>query len=130
MTLNAGMIAAIAAGGAVGAVGRHLVNGLAASLFGLGFPAGTLIVNVSGSFVMGVLVELGALAWSPSPELRALLVTGLLGAFTTFSTFSLDLVTLFERKAHLAAGLYFVGSIVLSIGGLVLGMRLMRMVLT
>ena len=130
MTVSPGLLIAIAAGGAFGAVGRYLVSGLAANLFGLGFPYGTLIVNVVGSFAMGVLVEVGALVWSPSPEIRAMLVTGVLGAFTTFSTFSLDVVTLFERKAYAAAGLYLVLSVVLSIGMLIVGMRLMRMVLT
>lgn len=130
MTLSPGLLLAIAAGGACGAVGRYLVSSLAGSLFGLGFPYGTLIVNVVGSFVMGVLVELGALVWSPTPELRAMLVTGLLGAFTTFSTFSLDVVTLFERKAHVAAGLYLVMSVVLSIGMLIVGMRLTRVLIT
>lgn len=120
---------AVAAGGAIGAVGRYLVVSLAGTAFGLGFPYGTIIVNVVGSFMLGVLVEAGALVWSPSPELRAMLVVGILGAFTTFSTFSLDVVVLFERKAYVPAAIYLVVSVVASIAALVVAMRLMRMVL-
>lgn len=120
---------AVAAGGAIGAVGRYLVVSLAGTVFGLGFPYGTIIVNVVGSFMLGVLVEAGALVWSPSPELRAMLVVGVLGAFTTFSTFSLDVVVLFERKAYVPAAIYLAVSVVASIAALVVAMRLMRMVL-
>ena len=64
------MLAAVALGGALGAVGRYLVMSAVALWFGLSFPWGTLIVNVVGSFAMGALVEISALVWSPSPELR------------------------------------------------------------
>ena len=77
---------------------------------------------------MGLLVEAWALAWSPSQELRALLAVGLLGAFTTFSTFSLDTLVLYERGAFLSVGLYIVVSVVLSVGGLVAGLHLGRAV--
>lgn len=120
---------AVAAGGAIGAVGRYLVVSLAGTVFGLGFPYGTIIVNIVGSFVLGILVETGALVWSPSPELRALLVVGMLGAFTTFSTFSLDVVVLFERKAYMPAAIYLAVSVVASIAALAVAMRLTRMVL-
>ncbi len=122
-------ILAVAAGGAVGAVARYLVATGATHLFGLGFPYGTLIVNVVGSFVLGCLAEAMALVWTPSRELRAFLVVGMLGAFTTFSTFSLDSVALFERREYVSAGLYVVISVVVSIAALVAGMRLMRVVL-
>jgi CrcB protein len=85
-------------------------------------------VNVAGSFVLALLVELMALRWSPGPEVRALLVVGVLGAFTTFSTFSLDVVTLAQRQAWTPAALYVAGSVVLSVGAFVLGLRLGRLV--
>lgn len=120
---------AVAAGGMVGAVSRYLVVVTATKLFGHGFPYGTLIVNVAGSFAMGALVETMALVWSASNEARLLLVVGLLGSFTTFSTFSLDFVTLFDRRDFLALGIYATGSFVLSVGALMLGLTVMRRLL-
>ncbi len=119
----------VAAGGMVGAVSRYLVVVVATKLFGHGFPYGTLIVNVVGSFAMGALVETMALVWSASNEARLLLVVGLLGSFTTFSTFSLDVVTLYERRDFLALGVYATGSFILSVGALVLGLAVMRRLL-
>ena len=87
----------VAGGGALGAVARYLVYILAGQLLGTGFPFGTLIVNIAGSFAMGVLVEGMALAWTVGPATRLLLAVGVLGAFTTFSTFSLDVAVLYER---------------------------------
>lgn len=120
------MLLAVAAGGALGAVGRYLAITGVGQLFGTGFPLGTIVVNVVGSFVLGLLTELMALAWSPSPELRALIVVGVLGAFTTFSTFSLDVVLLYERGALGQAALYVVASVVLSVAGFFLGLALIR----
>ena len=121
------MIIAIAIGGAAGAVGRHFVNIGMASLLGHGFPWGTLTVNVVGSLIMGLLVHLMAVSWTVSPEIRALLTVGGLGAFTTFSTFSLDAVVLYERGAIVAAAIYVIVSVVAAIGALFLGLRLGRM---
>ena len=121
------MIIAIAIGGAAGAVGRHFVNIAMASLLGHGFPWGTLTVNVVGSLIMGLLVHLMAVSWTVSPEMRALLTVGGLGAFTTFSTFSLDAVVLYERGAIGAAAIYVIVSVVAAIGALFLGLRLGRM---
>jgi CrcB protein len=83
-----------------------------------------LIVNVAGSFAIGVLAEVFALTWSTSPEVRAFLTTGILGGFTTFS--SLDAVLLIERRDLLGAGLYVGGSVGLSIIGLFAGLALVR----
>ena len=121
------LLQAIALGGAVGALGRHFVSVGMVAWLGHGFPWGTLAANVVGSFAMGALVETMALIWSPSIELRALLTVGFLGAFTTFSTFSLDVVSLYERGAAGLAGLYVVISVVLSVGALVAGMRVLRL---
>lgn len=123
------LLLAIAAGGAIGAVGRHLVSSQITHWFGGGFPWGILVCNVAGSFVMGCLVELMALKWSVGSELRAFMTVGILGAFTTFSTFSLETVLLFERGAHVSAMLYVLASVVLSVGGLMAGMALFRQVL-
>ncbi|MGI9452441.1 MAG: fluoride efflux transporter CrcB, partial [Geminicoccaceae bacterium] len=103
-------IVAVAAGGMVGAVCRYLVAIAATKMFGHGFPFGTMIVNIVGSFAMGVLVELMALGWDVSQEVRLLLVVGLLGSFTTFSTFSLDFYTLYERSAYIPLIAYASGS--------------------
>ncbi len=123
------LIIAIALGGAIGAVGRHYVSAVMILLVGHGFPWGTLVVNVAGSFVMGALIETMALVWSPSAEMRALLTVGVLGAFTTFSTFSLDVVTLYERGASLQLATYILASVAVSILALFAGLRLMRLVL-
>lgn len=122
-------ILAIALGGALGSVMRHLLNGWVGSLAG-GFPYGILACNVIGSGVMGLLVGLFAHLWEPSQAMRAFLTVGIVGGFTTFSTFSLDTVLLFERGAYGAAALYLLLSLVLSIGALVAGLGLMRLWLT
>ncbi|MBF0332257.1 MAG: fluoride efflux transporter CrcB [Alphaproteobacteria bacterium] len=123
------VIAAVAAGGAAGSVLRHLTMARIGAHLGTDFPWGTLAVNVLGSFVMGVLVEVMALVWSTSQEVRALLTVGVLGGFTTFSTFSLDVATLIGRGQHgLAAG-YAVASVVASVGGLFLGLGVVRQVM-
>jgi CrcB protein len=123
------MLLAVAMGGAVGAVGRFLVMNAVGSQFGHGFPWGTVTVNLVGSFVLGALIEISALHWSPSPEIRAFLVVGMLGAFTTFSTFSLDAYTLIERGQVGAAASYVGGSVVLCILGFWAGIAMLRQVL-
>lgn len=121
-------VLSIALGGALGAVARHGIHLGAAAWMGPVFPWGTLIVNVAGSFVMGVLVGLFAHIWQPPQEVRAFLTIGFLGAFTTFSTFSLDAVTLYERGEIALSGAYILGSVVLSIAGLFAGLLLVRLV--
>jgi len=123
------LLLAIAAGGALGALGRHFVAHYAGMALGHGFPWGTLVVNVIGSFAMGVLVEILALVWSPSQEIRALLTVGFLGAFTTFSTFSLDVAVLHERGANWLAAVNIAASVIVCVLGLFAGLRLMRLVL-
>lgn len=122
------IVVAIAAGGAVGAVLRHFLNAGIAQLFGTQFPWGIMAINVFGSFIMGCLIGYFALLGAVPQEAKAFLTVGLLGAFTTFSSFSLDAVTLFERGAVMAAALYVAGSVAFAIGGLVAGMALIRMV--
>ena len=112
---------AVAVGGAIGAVLRHAVSTGMYSWLGTGFPWGTLAVNVLGSIVLGAVVEAGASTLKLTPELRALIAVGLLGAFTTFSTFALDTASLFDRQATVFGLLYVGASITLCIGGFYLG---------
>lgn len=118
----------VAAGGAVGAVARYMVMVGAGQWLGFGFPYGTLIVNVVGSFILGALIETGALLWTLGPDTRAFLVVGMLGAFTTFSTFSMDAIVLYERHAYGAAALYVTASVVMSIGAFFMAMRFIRII--
>lgn len=116
----------VAIGGAIGASARYLTNVSTLRLFGAGFPYGTLTVNIVGSFLMGVIVVL--LAEKGGNRFAPFLMTGVLGGFTTFSAFSLDAVTLYERGAVVTAAGYVLGSVVVSIAALFAGMSLMRWV--
>lgn len=117
----------IALGGAFGSVTRFLmINGIGRWL-GSAFPYGTLLVNVLGSFLMGLLVGVLARLMPPQAEdLRLLLGIGVLGGFTTFSAFSLDVVTLIQRGEMLTAMVYVAVSVIFSIVALFLGIALLR----
>ena len=119
-------IGAVAAGGAIGAVLRHGVNVASAHVLGADFPWATLTVNVAGSFVMGLLIAAFAHFWQPPQEMKLFLMTGILGAFTTFSAFSLDVSVLWERGAFLATGGYVLASVVLSIAALFAALLIVR----
>lgn len=119
---------AIAAGGALGAVMRHLFNGGAGALLGGGFPWGIMAVNVLGSLLMGILTGIFALSGAWPQEVRAFLTVGMLGGFTTFSAFSLDTALLIERGAWGAAGFYAAGSVLLSVAALFAGLWIIRAV--
>lgn len=116
-------------GAGLGGVLRHLVNLTSASLFGAGFPWGTLAVNVAGSLAMGLAAGLLAgkaeAAWAQPAKL--LLATGVLGGFTTFSAFSLEVVALWERGAAAQAAGYAGASVALSVAALYAGLSLVRM---
>lgn len=114
----------VALGGAAGASLRYLTGKAAVRLFGHGFPWGTLTVNILGSFLMGVLVVL--LAETVGNRFAPLLMTGVLGGFTTFSAFSLDVVTLLERGQSALAVSYVATSVFVSIAALMLGLLLAR----
>jgi CrcB protein len=124
------LILLAAAGGAFGSAARYLVTLLSGQLFGLGFPWGTIAVNIAGSFLMGLVVALGALKFSLSNEMRVLIATGFLGGFTTFSAFSMDFALLVERRDYGLAGLYAAGSVTLSILALFAALMLVRTWLT
>lgn len=128
--MNASILISVAFGGAVGAVTRFAVMNGIGHFTHAGFPYATLVVNVLGSFFLGALIEISALSWSPGAEMRSFLVVGVLGAFTTFSTFSQDVWFLIERGEMLNAGLYVGLSVFLSIAGLVAGLSLFRQLLT
>lgn len=123
------MMLAVAVGGALGAVARYWMIGQFEHWFGHGFPWGTLGVNVLGAFALGVVVEFLALAWSPPPEISAVITVGILGAFTTFSAFSVDLLLLIERGQGGLAGVYALASVAFALGGLFAGLRLTRLAL-
>ncbi len=123
------MIGFIAAGGAAGAVARYAMMSAVGHWVGTGFPWATLSVNVIGCFVMGALAEAFALAWSANPEIRAFLTVGFLGAFTTFSAFTLDVNLLMAQGRLMPAALYVAASVLLTILAFFLGMAVLRQIL-
>ncbi len=123
------VILSVAVGGAIGAVGRYWISTQVAHLAGTAFPWGTLAVNILGCAIMGALVQLMALVWSPPEELRALLTVGMMGALTTFSAFSVEIVLMLERGQWAVAMLYIVASVVLCVGAMLLSMAVLRAVL-
>jgi fluoride exporter len=112
----------VALGGALGSMFRYAVMSKIGALWGSNFPYSTLIVNVSGSCLMGILIGLLAKSTFATTEIRAFLAVGVLGGYTTFSTFSLDVLTLWERGEVKQAVIYIALSLVLSIGGIVAGL--------
>ena len=113
-------------GGGIGAALRHGFNIAFARLLGTAFPYATLFENVSGSIVMGVLVAIFAFRSGVPHHWQLFMTTGILGGYTTFSTFSLDFALLYERGQIGLAAIYVLLSVVLSIGGLFAGLALVR----
>ena len=113
-------------GGGLGASLRHAVNVGCARACGLNFPYGTFVINISGSLVMGLIAGYLAFKGEASQPWRLFVMTGILGGYTTFSAFSLDAVLLYERGELGVAAFYVVGSVALSIAGLVAGLALVR----
>ena len=113
-------------GAGIGGALRHGVNVGAARLFGYGFPYGTLIVNVAGSFLMGAVAGYFAFRPGIGQHARLFLTTGVLGGFTTFSAFSLDAALLIERHSYGMAAGYMVGSVAASLSALFFGLALFR----
>ncbi|NRP18723.1 putative fluoride ion transporter CrcB [Ensifer adhaerens] len=116
----------VGAGGAIGSMVRYLVGLWTLHRWGPGFPWGTLGVNITGSFLIGLLAELIMRKFGASAEMRLFLITGVLGGYTTFSAFSLDTITLFERGDAALAVTYIAASVVLSILAVFAGLALMR----
>ena len=113
-------------GGGLGAALRHGVNFVSARFLGTAFPYATLFENVTGSLVMGLLAGYFAFKGDASQSWRLFLTTGILGGYTTFSTYSLDAALLYERGEIGLAALYVLASVILSIGGLFAGLALVR----
>jgi len=113
-------------GAGIGGALRHGVNVGAVRLLGFEFPYGTLIVNISGSFAMGLLAGYFAFRPGIDQHLRLFLTTGLLGGFTTFSAFSLDAALLVERHSYGVAAGYMVGSVAASISALFFSLAMFR----
>jgi fluoride exporter len=120
-------VCAVAIGAAIGGVARYVVGQVFAQRFGPGFPYGTLFINVSGSFLIGVLAELAtSRAFGVTPLVRVFAATGILGGYTTFSAFSLDALVLVSDGAALLAALYAAGSVALGVIAAYAGLVLAR----
>jgi fluoride exporter len=111
----------IAVGSAIGGVSRYLIGGLVQRLTGGTFPAGTLLINITGSFLLGAILRYGVDTPTLTPELRALLTVGVCGGYTTFSTFSYETVAMIEDGEWPRAGLYVALSVGLSLVATLLG---------
>lgn len=120
----------IAVGGAIGAVGRYSATVVVTQWTDSSFPYGTLLVNTVGSFLLGCLLAALTVGWTPSNEFRSLLQVGVLGAFTTFSTFSMDAYHHLSRGDYLGASLYMGASVILGILALISGVALVRQFFT
>lgn len=120
-------VIAVALGAAMGGVLRYVVGQIFLQRFGPGFPYGTLFINVSGSFLIGVIAELALTrAIGVTPLMRMFIATGILGGYTTFSTFSLDGVTLLEQ-GWLTPSIYVAMSVILGMLGAGVGMTCVRL---
>ena len=124
--MNWAAILAVVAGGGLGALARHAMAMRVTAWLGSAFPYGILAVNVTGGFLMGLLIGMMTTRWPVGETTRLLLTTGFLGGFTTFSTFSLDVVVLIEQKNIGAAALYIGMSVVVSIAALMAGLWIAR----
>jgi len=113
-------------GGGLGAAARHGANRIGLAWFGPDFPWWTMAVNVSGSFLIGLLAGMFG-GMDAGQNLRLFLITGILGGYTTFSAFSLDALTLWERGAQWQAGMYILGSVLLSLIAAALGLMFSRL---
>lgn len=112
----------VALGGAIGASFRHLAGIAALRIMGSGFPWGTLFVNVFGSLIMGLFIAWLTKKSGVSNELRLFVATGILGGFTTFSAFSLDVANMFERGDMMSTAGYVLASVVLSVAAVFMGL--------
>jgi fluoride exporter len=116
----------VAVGSAVGGMARFALATLVQQRAGPNFPLGTLVVNITGSFLLGFLLRYALATDAVSPEVRALLTTGFCGGYTTFSTFTYDTVILIEDGGSARAGLYVLLSVGLSLLGAWLGIATAR----
>lgn len=122
------VLLAVAFGGALGALCRYLVAIWVAGFLGTLFPWGTLLINLSGSFALGLLYTLSLQA-APSSMLRPLVATGFLGAYTTFSTFCMEAINLMRDGEYHRAALYVLASVLLGLAGAWAGMTLAQLMI-
>jgi fluoride exporter len=122
-----GVVLAVGVGGGLGALARYYIAGWVQAV-SAHFPWGIFIVNITGGLLMGMIVEASALRLNLSPELRAFLTVGILGGYTTFSTFSLDSALMLQKGQYGQAAAYVLGSVVLSIFALFAGLWIIRAV--
>lgn len=118
----------VAVGGAIGAVSRYVTGSAATRLMGADWPYGTFFINITGSFLMGVLAGWLAFRGEGGVQWRLFIGTGVLGGFTTFSAFSLEAALMIERREFLPAAIYSLGSVALGLAGLFAGLWLSRRV--
>ena len=123
------MLLYVALGSAIGGVSRYLLGGLVQRMLDTTFPAGTLLVNVSGSFLLGAIIRYALETPSLTPEIRAFMTIGICGGYTTFSTFSYEAVALLEDGEWGRAGIYITASVILSLMGTFLGFALASQVI-
>jgi len=116
----------IAAGSAIGGVSRYLVGGVVQRVGGSGFPIGTLVVNLTGSFLLGLFLRYAVDTPTLTPEWRAFLTVGFCGGYTTFSTFSYETVALMEDGQWSRAAAYVGLSLVLALAATMLGFAAAR----
>jgi CrcB protein len=102
----------VALGGAIGSVARYGVGALAAQLFGPAFPVGTLLVNLSGSFLIALVMHIALSGTAISLEVRIFLTTGIMGGFTTYSSFNYETLALLNQRAYGLAGLNMAATVV------------------
>jgi CrcB protein len=123
------MLLYVALGSAIGGVSRYLLGGLVQRMLDTTFPAGTLLVNVTGSFLLGAIIRYALETPSLTPEVRAFLTIGFCGGYTTFSTFSYETMALLEDGEWARAGVYITASVILSLIATFLGLALARQVI-
>ena len=118
----------VALGGALGSVARYGVGALAAQLLGPGFPWGTLLVNLTGSFLIALVMHLALTGTVISLEMRIFLTTGIMGGFTTYSSFNYETLALLNQRAYWLAGLNIAGTVLGCLVAGVLGLAAGRAV--
>jgi CrcB protein len=123
------MVWYVAIGSAVGGAARYLIGLLVQAATGTSFPSGTLVVNATGSLLLGLLLRYAVATPAISPEVRALLTTGICGGYTTFSTFTYETATLLEDGDYRRAALYIAASLLLALAGMFAGFELARRLL-
>ena len=124
------VLLAVAIGGAIGAIARFQLSQSFIKSFSGDFIYNILVANIVGCFLMGVCYEFINLKMNVGVEWRAFFMVGVLGAFTTFSSFALDVFILVERGSYLNASMYILSSVVFSIVGLFVGICIMRTIIT